>query len=169
MLQSKTELFIQNSKKIFGDLYCYNNTYYINRKFKITITCKIHGNFSIAITNHLNKGIGCKKCSNILKSQNYVKNKEWFVEKASLKHNFKYDYSLVEYKGNVHKIEIICPIHGQFNQLAKCHLKGRGCCKCGKDILSNLYRDTTENFIKKANKFHNFKYDYSKTIYGKNG
>lgn len=35
-----TEMFIQKSKKIFGELYDYSKTNYINSKEKVCITCK---------------------------------------------------------------------------------------------------------------------------------
>ena len=36
-------------------------------------------------------------------------------------HKNLYDYSKVEYKGDKHKIEIICPKHGSFFQNAYFH------------------------------------------------
>lgn len=81
-----------------------------------------------------------------------------FVERASKIHNNKYDYSLVEYKNTRTKVYIICPIHGKFLQTPNDHLRSRGCSKCkGVTCL--------EDFVKKANKIHNNKYDYSKVKY----
>ena len=54
-----------------------------------------------------------------------------FVERAILIHNEKnYDYSKVEYVNSKNKIKIICPIHGEFEQLPHSHLRGSGCPKC---------------------------------------
>jgi len=61
------------------------------------------------------------------------------------------------------KVIIYCPIHGEFEQLAHVHLKGHGCPSC-----SNCKPHTTESFINASKKLHGNKYDYSKTIYGKN-
>lgn len=88
-----------------------------------------------------------------------------YKEKAILKHNNKYDYSLVKYNKAKDKVIIICKIHGIFKQRADHHLNGCGCPKCNiikrtKKLLSN-----TDDFIKKANKIHNNIYDYSKTNY----
>jgi len=81
---------------------------------------------------------------------------EEFIEKARLKHDDKYDYSLVDYKNANKKIKIICPIHGPFEQFPREHLKGN-CFRCSKDkLLSN-----TKDFIEKANKVHGDRYDYS--------
>lgn len=62
---------------------------------------------------------------------------ESFIEKANLKHNYKYDYSQVEYKNSSTRVKILCVIHGQFEQIANCHLQGQGCKKCG-DIQKGI-------------------------------
>ena len=57
--------------------------------------------------------------------------KKDFVDKCNLIHNYKYDYSLVQYVTNLQKVKLICPIHGEFEQRAMNHLRGDGCSKCG--------------------------------------
>lgn len=88
-------------------------------------------------------------------------NKEQFIEKAKKIHGDKYDYSNVDYKGCKAKICIICPKHGEFWQIPNNHLNGSGCRKCNK--YGNRY--TTEEWISKAKKIHNNKFDYSKVNY----
>jgi hypothetical protein len=85
---------------------------------------------------------------------------EEFIKRAKNKHGNKYDYSLVEYKGYDIKVKIICPIHGIFEQTPRCHIKSE-CIKCftSKRIIG------IDNFIKKAKKIHNNKYDYSLSNY----
>lgn len=76
-------------------------------------------------------------------------------------HNSKYDYSKFnEYKNTRQKIIIICPEHGDFIQLIKNHLKGHGCPYC-----SSVHKYSTSEFIKLAEKKHNFKYKYNNTNY----
>ena len=87
------------------------------------------------------------------------KTTEDFIERANKVHNGKYDYSKVEYNGVEHHVEIICPIHGAFNQTPHSHLKGHGCPKCG-----GVFMDT-DYFIEKATKIYGDKYDYSRTVY----
>jgi very-short-patch-repair endonuclease len=58
-------------------------------------------------------------------------------------------------------VTIICPIHGDFQQLPSNHLKGAGCINCA--IESQ--RTTTPEFIRKAKVEHDDKYDYSDTTY----
>ena len=85
---------------------------------------------------------------------------EEFIERARNVHGDKYDYSKVDYKGNDIKVCIICPIHGEFWQTPRNHIKGSECPKCvGK------YRYTTEEWIEEAKKIHGDKYDYSNVIY----
>ena len=82
-----------------------------------------------------------------------------FVEKASVVHNGKYDYSTTVYSKKHSKVSIICPKHGVFEQIAEVHLYGSGCPKCagrGK---------TTTDLISEFVEVHGSKYDYSKVFY----
>ncbi len=93
------------------------------------------------------------------------------VEQATVIENFKkihgdiYNYSLVKYENSKKKVEIICNIHGSFLQTSNNHLNGYGCKKCGYLSSKLSKQETKEIFILKANKKHNFKYDYSKSVY----
>lgn len=86
---------------------------------------------------------------------------EEFIEKARVIHGDKYDYSEVDYQSNKVKVKIICQKCGHiFWQIPNSHLLGKGCPKCiGKEKL------TIKTFINRANILHNYKYDYSKSIY----
>lgn len=69
-LQRKpVEIFIEEAKKVHGDLYEYHKVEYINSKSKVCIVCKIHGNFWQSPSNHL-KGKGCPYCSGNAKKWN---------------------------------------------------------------------------------------------------
>lgn len=52
------------------------------------------------------------------------------IDRATKKHNGKYDYSKVNYINNRTKITIVCPVHGEFQKLSSEHLAGSGCQKC---------------------------------------
>lgn len=54
------------------------------------------------------------------------------LEKANEIHNNKFDYSKVEYKNRLEKVEIVCPTHGPFFQSMKYHLSGQGCPGCAR-------------------------------------
>ena len=92
-----------------------------------------------------------------------INNRDFFINKANIKHNFKYDYSKVEYKNSLTKVIIICPIHGEFLQTPQNHLRGRGCSLCANIKKRQDMQMSNETFIRKANEIHQNKYDYSKT------
>lgn len=54
-----------------------------------------------------------------------------FIRRSNSIHNFAYDYTFCEYNGTNKKVKIICPKHGEFEQKAAAHLRGKGCKKCG--------------------------------------
>lgn len=62
---------------------------------------------------------------------------EQFISKAKEIHGTKFDYSKVDYKSRLEKVTIICSIHGEFEQVVKDHLSGRGCLKCARAKQKN--------------------------------
>ena len=93
---------------------------------------------------------------------------EQFIEKAIQVHGSTYNYDKVDYKNSNTKVVIVCPEHGEFNQLPNNHLSGKGCFKCGKVQMAIAQRKTLEKFIEQANLVHNNKYNYTKVKYVKN-
>ena len=85
---------------------------------------------------------------------------EEFIQKARCVHHTKYDYVKVQYTSSSTKIQIICPIHGEFSQRPTRHLSGDGCPKCANNV-----KLTYEEFVNKSRELHNNKYDYSKVDY----
>jgi very-short-patch-repair endonuclease len=53
-----------------------------------------------------------------------------FIKESNEIHNFRYDYSKVNYVNNQTKVIIICSIHGDFEQVSSSHLSGAGCPHC---------------------------------------
>lgn len=94
--------------------------------------------------------------------------KEIFIERALKVHNNFYNYEKVKYINNRTKVIIICPVHGEFSQTPTNHIEGQGCQRCGYENGAKKNTKTQEQFIKKASKIHNYKYDYIKTIYTHN-
>ena len=93
--------------------------------------------------------------------------REIFIEKATKKHNGKYDYSKVNFESPEKEVCIICPKHGEFWQKPANHLRGYGCKKCQYEKASEKLSSTTEEFIKKAKKIYGDKYTYDKVQYKK--
>ena len=88
-----------------------------------------------------------------------------FINRAKKLHKNKFDYSLVSYQGINIKVKIICSTHGVFEQKPHDHLRKRGCQKCSLEKRIASRKISTEIFIKRANKKHNNRYDYSKATY----
>ena len=99
--------------------------------------------------------------------------KEGFIEKSRMKHGDKYDYSSVVYVNTLTPVDIVCPIHGDFPQTPKSHMRGRGCPKCGRDRTTKAAGKSslsnTADFVAKSKKRFGNKFDYSKTNYEHNG
>lgn len=95
---------------------------------------------------------------------NKKKTLEEFIQKSKLKHDNKYDYSLVNYVNCDTKIKIICSEHGIFEQTPSSHYKS-GCPKCAYVIKSITKTKNVEKFIDDAKKIHGDKYDYSLVKY----
>jgi len=141
-----------------------SNFEYITAKTKSITRCKIH-NISIMNTpDALMSGIKrCHKCKSesIKKAQRYTL--EICLEKFRQAHGDKYDYSLVDYNTISHKVKIICPTHGIFEQNPQLHWEGRGCTKPG-CAYSTLRKDVSL-FINEASNIHNNRYDYTNIKY----
>ena len=90
---------------------------------------------------------------------------EEFINRCKLKHNNKYDYSLVNYINGRNKVRIICSIHGWFEQKASTHAEGIGCRFCGQEETRKKNNPGIKPFINKANSIHNNYYDYSLVKY----
>lgn len=149
--------FIRRSKATHGDRYDYSKSVYTRSDRKITITCKIHGDFNQLAISHYS-GSGCFKC-------NRVRNigTAEFVRRAKKVHGNKFDYSLSEYKSAQTRVKIRCnKCLTVFEQRPADHWSGFGCSVC-----SGNASPTTEQFIERARKVHGNKYDYSKTVYTK--
>ncbi|QGH73853.1 hypothetical protein [Vibrio phage vB_VhaM_VH-8] len=128
-----TSSFISKSKEIYGDIYDYGKTEYIASKDKITVSCKIHGDWETIAYNHL-RGRGCPKC-NYKNRRNRLKTEAEFINDSRKVHGGTYSYKNTKYNGDRNKVTIECRVHGDFSQTAGQHLQRKGCPKCG-DILS---------------------------------
>lgn len=86
-------------------------------------------------------------------------NNNYFIKKANLIHNNFYNYDkLTYYKTKNDKVLITCPIHGDFYQLKRSHLSGRGCRKCYFESIDIGWTKTKWiNHSKKSKKFDSFK------------
>lgn len=153
-IRMTTDEFIHKAKLVHGDKFNYDRVRinFKSNKDYIPITCPIHGDFNQRVNTHLT-GNGCDKCR--------YKSLADFINDSNIKHNDKYDYSLVKFNTTYDKIDIICPKHGIFNQRTSAHLDGQGCPKCKeskgeKEIRKHLINKKIK-FISQY-KFSNCKY-----------
>lgn len=153
------EEYIEKCNKIHNNKYDYSLVNYVGTKYKVLITCPIHGTFMQNAGAHL-RGVGCFHCGRTKAIDNTRTPINDYIRKAREVHGEKFDYSLVKFQSVNDVVEIICPVHGVIKQRASGHLK-HGCVRCHFDskFLTN------EEFIEKSKKHHNETYDYSKTIY----
>jgi G:T-mismatch repair DNA endonuclease (very short patch repair protein) len=146
-------------------MYEYRDSWYINCRNKISISCKIHKLYYKRPDIHL-KGEGCHKCAVQKRIIAQTWDTEKFLQMSEQIHGNRYDYSKSVYKYNTEKVIIICKIHGEFRQAPICHVwMGHGCPKCG--LISQVKKRTkpVEQFINEANLTHKGLYDYSAVVY----
>ena len=155
-----TDEFIKRAKEIHGDEYDYSNTEYVNSDSRVSIKCILHDHeFKLRASNHLRQEFGgCNICSNNNFINLMTRTNEEFINKASIKHNNIYDYSLTKYTHCHDKIIVVCKKHGKFTQQADSHVKGAGCPSCNtyrnENDCRNIMEDITgEKFIKDKPKF----------------
>jgi len=120
--------------ELYGNKYIFIFDKYINNNQIIEMKCDIHGSIYNSFGHILSGKAGCKTCANILNNPNKLCNNEIFIKKAKEIHGERYDYSLVEYKGNNLPIKIICSKHGIFQQTPNNHLKPSNCPTCNNEI-----------------------------------
>lgn len=157
---SNTQEFITKAVKIHENKYDYSKVDYVNCHTLVTIICTNHGEFQQTPMKHLS-GQGCPKC--------YGKNKttEDIIKLSKQVHGDRYDYSKVNYVSTHDPITIICPRHGEFQQLPYVHFGNKcGCPKCsmshGEEVILNclnklhikyVWQKPLSNPYKKGRKF----------------
>jgi len=118
------ERLIEQFKQAHGDKYNYNKVNFKTVSDKVLIICPEHGEFKQEAYSHL-RGCGCPTCV----GQDLDTGK--VITQFKKAHGDKYNYSKVDYKGVQEKVTIICPEHGEFDQLPTSHKSGNGCPACG--------------------------------------
>lgn len=152
--------FINKANCVHNNKYNYSKVNYINSQTKIIIICEEHGEFLQKPNSHL-QGYGCNRCAIIKNSNNCRYTTHEITKKFLDIFGNKFDYSKVEYKNSETPIEIICNKNNHhFMQLISNHLRYGTCPRCVRVL-------TLDDFIIKADKIHNNKYDYRNTIYVK--
>lgn len=146
-LRYDNDRFIYESIKVHGNKYDYSKTEFKNMNSNIIVI--LNGiEYSQLPSGHLNG-----KCP---EKNRKMRTNEEFINDARKIWGYKYDYSLVDYKGS-DKDVIIKYKNNIYKQKPSVHLSGY---KCEINNVKN-----TEDFIKKAMEKHGIKYDYSLVDY----
>lgn len=156
ILRSPFSSFLKKAHKVHKDRFEYDAKSWQGSRKKLRIKCKEHGWFEQIPNDHLRLQ-GCRSCSmqniNAMPLGDVLKS---FKEK----HGSRYSYVKETYVNMGTPMEMICKIHGSFQQKPIEHIKHSGCTKC-----SGRHRWTTEEFIDRAQKAHHGKYIYEKSVY----
>lgn len=129
--------FISKAKQLHPTL-SYDQCDYVNTDTPVTIVCPTHGPFQQLPRVHLRPKCksGCPTCRAIAydriahQRRNTV---DEFVASATKVHAGTYDYSKVVYKSTHTKVNIVCPVHGDFYQTPVNHITHmQGCPKCNR-------------------------------------
>ena len=164
-LKKTSDSFIAEAKALHGDRYDYSEVDYKDVKSSVNIICRKHGAFEQTPDVHLRPS-GCIKCSYEERGDGSRSSTEEFIQKAQAIHGEKFDYSLVQYVASDEAIEIVCKLHGKFDQSPSAHLQGQGGCPtCRWMAVSEKNFKGKEQFIEEARKIHGDKYDYSRVNY----
>lgn len=157
--------FVRRAKNIHGGFYDYSLVLKnIRCENNVKIICPKHGIYEQNIHSHL-QGRSCPHCGLEKIGNKKRLDKDGFVHRAQKIHGNKYDYSQVDYLKSSKKVKIICPIHGSFFVTPSSHFSGHGCALCSFEKLSQLFRYSSNDFIKKSRIIHNDIYNYSSVVY----
>lgn len=156
---------ISRFKEVHGDYYDYSKFIYKNKDTKSVIVCKEHEEFKLDYGHHYLLKQGCSACGALKAQESRKLTREEFVSRSNEAHEGKYDYSNALYIRSADQVIIVCPIHGEFKQIAQHHMKGIGCKRCGVESAQQKTRMTHEEFVAKATDIHGNKYTYDNAIY----
>lgn len=148
--------FLQKARERHGETYDYTLTEFQHSLTLVTIVCRIHGAFNQTPANHL-RGSGCPECARLRNKRLHLIDHEEFLRRAKEMHGSRYAYG--SYAGMRVRMEIICSVHGSFNQKPHSHLAGNGCPFCAGVIR------TTSRFIEKAKLVYRNRYTYEHVHY----
>ena len=167
------ESFMERAEKAHPGKYAYDKGTFKGVHAKMRITCPVHGDFWQIPKDHIRAHpkipAGCPKCGIESRVQKVTRTTDEFIKEARKVHGSLFDYTHTEYVRSPDLVEIACPVHGPFIQIACNHLLGQGCPLCGvaRRVVSRTF--DTDKFIKLAREAHGDRYDYSRVAYRTSG
>lgn len=137
------EEYFSAVSEIHNGKYDYSQTVFTGMNASINVRCPEHGVFLITANHHYYRKQGCGACATTARRERIVKYRHLssaskvantassFFDRCWTAHDGRYEYPTQDYTGPKHKIRIVCPVHGEFQQAAWAHLSGKGCFQCG--------------------------------------
>lgn len=170
------DLFLQRMMDKYGDIYDYSKVVYRGRDIPVTITCPLHGDFSLSprtlLCGYKSKPPhGCPECSGLRRnapSPSNVKKERPafdFLAEARRVHGDRYEYLKIPSSKN-RRIPIVCHIHGIFYQRVDVHLLGSNFPVCAKRHQS--LDERRKSFLSRARDRWGDKYSYRDVEYVNN-
>lgn len=160
------EQFLERAEAKHGDKYSYVKDTFTERNKPLQIICRKHGDFWQSPGSLLGKLGGCIDCNHPNRTRSFTTlTIESLIQEFKDAHKNSYLYPKLTRLRLTETISITCSKHGEFRKKVKSHLLGSGCNKCFIDSRVTKRSITTESFTARANKAHNYKFNYSKTIY----
>lgn len=130
--------YIEKLIELRGHEYDYSKAVYCGCKSKITIICKLHGEFQQRYDQHI-KGSNCQKCANKSRSESLSDSVGDFKSKAVEIHGNNYNYDLIDKIRRKVKVPITCnSCKLEFLQRVDTHLEGHGCPQCNSNHLVGM-------------------------------
>lgn len=104
------ETFIEKALNIHGEKYSYNNVRYVRSNEKVSITCKLHGDFLQKPNHHLSMKSGCPECA---KENNNITKRLDLKAPSSLYYIKIFSNNKIYYKIGVTKEDILYRFRGE--------------------------------------------------------
>lgn len=138
-LMRTQEEYLELCHNTHGFKYNYELTKYTGCHNDIEYECPEHGIRIQLAQSHIK--YGCWDCAVISRGIKHRNTTEEFIRRAKEMHGDTYTYgSNCIYKDYNTPVQIICKVHGMFEQTPACHLRkstgGGGCIKCTKTFYS---------------------------------
>lgn len=151
-----TDEFIEKAIQLHGNTYEYGKTSYLSSHTKVTITCKIHGDFSMKPNNHLSGKQGCPICKKRSIGDKLRKSTEDFIAQMQDIYGDAFDLSEVVYKTAHTPVVVTHYCGNRYSTTPTTLLKGKTCNKCS---IQALKQNTLSRKLPTRTKLYNLE-DY---------
>ena len=147
------EQVINDFMEVHGeDRYDYSLMKYVNNRTKIKIKCNECSNVFKMQPDAHKSGQKCPKCAKKLQGKWGIRSKEELLNAFNKVHKNKFIYDLSNYIDSSSKIDVICPIHGNFKTTSAMHMTGRDCYLCSRELTGW----SKSRWLKAGSKSRNF-------------